>query len=124
MGSENDLSQLEAIRKTSGALINVFLAGSRIRTLDDGDHPNGFFHITRNLIVVRDRFVTDSWAGQSAPMLATIAHEIGHFMNYKRGAGEGHDFYAKCGYQSDILNTLDGKDIKIPRQRVLDWNPW
>ena len=57
-------------------------------------------------------------------MLKTIAHEIGHFMNFTRGAGEGHDFYKSSGYSSDILNTLDGGDIKISHQRVLDWNPW
>jgi hypothetical protein len=124
VGTEKDLSKLGAIGDTSGAHISIFLAGSSISPLDTRDHPNGFYHIPTKVIVVRDQFVADSWAGPAAPMLATIAHEIGHFMNYKRGAGEGHDFYAKCGYSSDILNTIDGTDIKIPHQRVLDWNPW
>jgi hypothetical protein len=26
------------------------------------------------------------------------------------------------GYPSDILNSMDGSDIKIPKQRVLNWN--
>ena len=41
-------------------------------------------------------------------MLKTLAHEIGHFLNYFQGAGEGHDFFLKSGYVSDILNTMDG----------------
>ena len=55
-------------------------------------------------------------------MLQTMAHEIGHFLNYNHGPGEGHDFYRRVGYASDILNSMDGSDIKIPKQRVLNWN--
>ena len=54
-----------------------------------------------------------------------MAHEIAHLLNYHRKASTpGHDYYKTCGYASDVLNTLDGTDIKIPHQRVLDWNPW
>ena len=56
------------------------------------------------------------------PMLQTMAHEIGHFLNFNYGPGEGHDFYRRVGYPSDILNSMDGSDIKIPKQRVLNWN--
>jgi hypothetical protein len=35
----------------------------------------------------------------------------------------GHEYFKKCGYLSDVLNTMDGNDIKIPHQRVLGWNP-
>jgi hypothetical protein len=58
-------------------------------------------------------------------MLKTLAHEIAHLLNHtKKASTAGHDYYQICGYTSDVLNTMDGNDIKIPHQRVLDWNPW
>jgi hypothetical protein len=123
IGAPNDLRKLADTQKMSGAPIGIFIAGSKIESLD-GVYPLGFFDVATNIIVVKDQFVTDPWAGMPAPMLKTIAHEIGHFMNYAHGHGEGHDYYTKSGYSSDILNTLSGGDIKISQQRVLDWNPW
>lgn len=109
--------------KDPGAKINIFLAGSKISS-SDTSHPNGFYHIPQKLIILKDRIVTDPWSQPAAPMLQTMAHEIGHLMTHARGAGQGHDFFKTSGYNSDILNTIDGSDIKIPHQRVLDWNPW
>ena len=92
--------------------------------LQDRSEPLGFYDRPSKVIVVQDQFVADPWAGRTAPMLKTIAHEIGHYLNHLRGAGQGHDFFRGSGYTADILNTLDGGDIKSPHQRVLDWNPW
>ena len=58
------------------------------------------------------------------PMLQTMAHEIGHWLTDDHKGGQGHEFYKTCGYPSDILNTMNGNYIKIPKQRVFDWNPW
>ncbi len=103
--------------------IRVFLAGSSLTSQDSG-HPNGFFHIATKVILMKDQVANVSQGVTPRPMLKTLAHEIGHFMTHVRGAGQGHEFYKKAGYQNDILNTLDGNDIKIPKQRVYDWNPW
>jgi len=108
-------------RKKDGALINIFLAGTQIKG-NESDFPNGFFAIKEKLIVVKDQ---DPTGRNSKPMLKTMAHEVAHLLNYHRSAATaGHQYYEKCGYLSDVLNTLDGADIKIPHQRVLDWNPW
>jgi hypothetical protein len=123
VGSPSDLATLAATRATSGTPITVFLAGPRIVSADRSE-PLGFYDQPSKVIVVQDQFVADPWAGLNAPMLKTIAHEIGHYLNHVRGAGQGHDFFRGSGYNADILNTLDGGDIKIPHQRVLDWNPW
>lgn len=123
VGSDQDLAKM-ADRKQQGAdTINIFIAGSKIET-PERDYPLGFYHVATKLIVVKDQVLVDPWAGNPAPMLKTIAHEIAHFLNYARSAGQGHDYYLTSGYNSDILNTVDGGDIKISRQRVLDWNPW
>lgn len=107
--------------KKDTALINIFLAGSKIKS-NESDFPLGFYAIQQKLIVVKDQTSTETG---SKPMLKTMAHEIAHLFNYHRKAStEGHDYYKTCGYKSDVLNTLDGNDIKIPHQRVLDWNPW
>lgn len=121
--SDRDAESL-AKNKQSNAKINIFLAGQRIINSTDKTHPHGFYHHNHKLIIVQDQFVTDPWSQPASPMLSTIAHEIGHLMNYARGVGTGHDFYQESGYNSDILNAIDGNDIKIPHQRVLDWNPW
>ena len=118
-----DHAEMLAQKKEPDAKINIFLAGPRIRS-SDSNHANGFYHISHNLIILKDQFVVDHWGQGASPMLSTMAHEIGHLLNYTRGVGEGHDFFRKCGYNSDILNTVSGIDIKIPHQRVLDWNPW
>jgi len=123
VGSATDLTAFAAARTASGAPITVFLAGQKIVTVDRSE-PLGFYDRPSKVIVVQDQLVSDPWAGRTAPMLKTIAHEIGHYLNDARGAGQGHDFFRGSGYDADILNTLDGGDIKIPHQRVLDWNPW
>ena len=107
------------------APIRVFLAGPTIRSIDTS-HPNGFYHIATKVILMKDQTDPNFWEtgdGRASLMLKTLAHEIGHFLNYFQGAGEGHDYFLKSGYVSDILNTMDGRNIKISRQRVLDWNP-
>jgi len=121
-----DDAEMLAGKKDPGAKINIFLAGPRITPSDKShqSHVNGFYHIAQKLIILKDRFVSDPWSQPAAPMLQTMAHEIGHLMNFARGAGQGHDFFKGSGYNFDILNTMDGSDIKIPHQRVLDWNPW
>lgn len=117
--SDADAPLLE--QKKDSALINIFLAGSQIKS-NESDFPLGFYVIKEKLIVVKDQTATES---KSKPMLKTMAHEIAHLLNYHRKASTpGHDYYKTCGYASDVLNTLDGTDIKIPHQRVLDWNPW
>lgn len=108
-------------KKKDGAPINVFLAGKQIRS-SERDYPYGFYSIAENLIVMRDQ---DPSSTNARPMLKTLAHEIAHLLNHQRKASTaGHDYYHMCGYTSDVLNTMDGNDIKIPHQRVLDWNPW
>jgi hypothetical protein len=108
-------------KKKDGVPINVFLAGKQIRS-NESDYPYGFYSVKENLIVMRDQEPTRT---NGKPMLKTLAHEIAHLLNYTRKASTpGHDYYKTCGYQSDVLNTMDGNDIKIPHQRVLDWNPW
>lgn len=111
--------------KESKAPIRVFLAGPSLRS-SDKSHPAGFFHIASKVILLKDQQDPNQWENLDAPaslMLKTLAHEIGHFLTHHQGAGEGHDFFLKSGYVSDILNTMDGRNIKISRQRVLDWNP-
>jgi hypothetical protein len=117
--ASSDAPMLEA--KKDGAPINVFLAGKVIRS-NESDFPNGFYAVKENLIVVKDQEPTQT---NGKPMIKTIAHEIAHLLNFTRKiATAGHDYYKTCGYQSDVLGTRDGRDIKIPHQRVLDWNPW
>jgi hypothetical protein len=107
--------------KKDGVPVNVFLAGKQIRS-NERDYPYGFYSIKENLIVMKDQ---DPSSTNAKPMLKTLAHEIAHLLNYQRKASTpGHDYYQSCGYTSDVLNTMDGNDIKIPHQRVLDWNPW
>ena len=111
--------------KESKAPIRVFLAGPTIRSIDNS-HPNGFYHVATKVIIMKDQKDPNFWEngdGRKHLMVKTLAHEIGHFLNYLQGAGQGHDFFLKTGYVSDILNTMDGQNIKISRQRVLDWNP-
>jgi hypothetical protein len=117
--SHDDVGKLA--EKKDGAPINVFLAGAKIKS-NERDYPLGFYSIKENLIVVKDQEPSTT---NGKPMMKTIAHEIGHLFNYTRKiATEGHSYYEKCGYISDVLNTMDGNNIKIPRQRVIDWNPW
>jgi hypothetical protein len=109
--------------KESKAPIRVFLAGSALRSTDKS-HPAGFYHIPSKVILLKDQTEpAPSADGPKSLMLKTLAHEIGHFLTYLQGNGQGHDFFEKSGYVSDILNTMDGGNIKISRQRVLDWNP-
>jgi hypothetical protein len=117
--SDADAPALE--KKKDAAPINIFLAGTQIKS-SERDFPNGFYAINEKLIVVKDQIASTP---NAKPMLKTMAHEIAHLLNYHRKASTpGHDYYKTCGYLSDVLNTLDGNDIKIPHQRVLDWNPW
>lgn len=103
------------------APINVFLAGKKIRSTEKS-YPYGFYVVKEDVIVMRDQEPSET---NARPMLKTLAHEIAHLLNHHRKAPTpGHDYYEKCGYNSDVLNTMDGNDIKIPHQRVLDWNPW
>ena len=110
------------------APIRVFLAGPALRSTDS-EHPAGFYHIASKVILLKDQQDPNPWdylGSKVVPqslMLKTLAHEIGHFLNYFQGRGEGHDYYRETGYVSDILNTMDGTNIKISKQRVLDWNP-
>lgn len=109
--------------RESKAPIRVFLAGPSLRSTDKS-HPAGFYHIASKVILLKDQ--QEPAPGSEGPkslMLKTLAHEIGHFLNNLQTRGEGHDLFRKTGYLSDILNTMDGSDIKISRQRVLDWNP-
>jgi len=108
--------------KESKAPIRVFLAGPALRS-SDKSHPFGFYHIASKVILLKDQQEPNEWLGPHSLMLKTLAHEIGHFLNYFQGQGQGHDHFRDTGYVSDILNTMDGRDIKISRQRVLDWNP-
>jgi hypothetical protein len=117
--SDTDAPALE--KKKDASPINIFFAGSQIKS-NESDFPNGFFSIKERLIVVKDQ---DANKSNGKAMLKTMAHEIAHLLNYVRSAPTpGHEYYKKCGYLSDVLNTLDGENIKIPHQRVLDWNPW
>ena len=107
--------------KKDSALINIFLAGSKI-TSSDADFPLGFYVVKEKLIIVKDQRESKT---STKPMLKTMAHEIAHLLNFNRSIPTaGHDYYKTSGYKSDVLNTMDGTDIKIPHQRVLDWNPW
>jgi hypothetical protein len=107
----------------SKAPIRVFLAGPALRSIDTS-HPAGFYHIPSKVILLKDQQEPDGWSGGPTHlMLKTLAHEIGHFLNYFQGAGQGHDHFRDTGYVGDVLNTMDGRNIKISRQRVLDWNP-
>jgi hypothetical protein len=111
--------------KESKAPIRVFLAGPALRSSDTLD-PFGFYHIESKVILLQDQQEPNIWdklGGPTSLMLKTLAHEIGHFLNHLQGAGQGHKHYEDTGYVSDILNTIDGSDIKISRQRVLDWDP-
>jgi hypothetical protein len=114
--------------KESKAPIRVFFAGRELRSIDS-DHPAGFYHIKSKVILLKDQVDPDpkGYAGYKVVpqslMLKTLAHEIGHFLNHFGGGGEGHDFYLENGYIGDILNTMDGTNIKISEQRVFDWNP-
>jgi hypothetical protein len=109
----------EGSKLDSSADIKIYLAGPKIVSQDasNASHVNGFYHVEQKIIIMKDRI-----SDKGQPMLQTMAHEIGHWFNYNHGPGEGHDFYQKVGYKSDILNTMDGNDIKIPKQRVLNWN--
>jgi hypothetical protein len=114
--------------KESKAPIRVFLAGPVLRSMDS-DHPAGFYHILSKVILLKDQQDPNpkDYAGYKVVpqslMLKTLAHEIGHFLNYFGGSGQGHDYYLSNGYVGDILNTMDGTNIKISEQRVSDWNP-
>ena len=114
--------------KESKAPIRVFFAGRELRSIDN-KHPAGFFHTDAKVILLKDQVDPDpkGYAGYKVVpqslMLKTLAHEIGHFLNYFRPPGQAHDFYVTNGYVSDILNTMDGTNIKISEQRVLHWNP-
>ena len=109
--------------KESKAPIRVFLAGPSLRS-SDKSHPAGFYHIASKVILLKDQQEpAPSSEGPKSLMLKTLAHEIGHFLTYLQGNGQGHDFFQSTGYLNDILNTMDGSNIKISRQRVLDWNP-
>jgi hypothetical protein len=117
--SSRDVPTLAA--KKSAAPINIFLAGAQI-TSNDHNFPNGFYSTAEKVIVLKDQSPTTA---NPKPMLKTIAHEIAHLLNFMRSVPTpGHDYYQVCGYQSDVLSTHNGADIKIPHQRVLDWNPW
>ena len=118
--SADDAEKL-ARKKEAGAKINIFLAGPDIRGSSPG-HSNGFFHIAHKLIILKDR-EEDAWGPMAAPMLQTMAHEIGHLLNHTRGGSAGHEFFRTNGYNSDIMNTITGNDIKISKQRVVAWNP-
>src|SRR6185312_738277 len=98
----------EGVKVIKDGDIKIFLAGPKIRTPDSG-HVNGFYHIDTHIIIMKDNIAAAGTMGD--PMVKTMAHEIGHWLTYKRGHGEGHDFYQKVGYKSDILNTLDPNDI-------------
>jgi len=117
-----DMAKLED--KKDSALINIFLAGSKI-TSEEADYPLGYYMIKPKLIVVKDQKDQKSNTISLKPMMKTMAHEIAHLLNYHRSIPtNGHDYYTKVGYKSEILNTMDSGDIKIPHQRVLDWNPF
>ncbi|MEN3381740.1 MAG: hypothetical protein V7608_1784, partial [Hyphomicrobiales bacterium] len=109
--------------KDSKAPIRVFLAGPALQS-NDKSEPFGFYHIDSKVILLKDQQEPKPGSeGPTSLMLKTLAHEIGHFLNYLQGHGQGHDFFHDTGYAGDILNTVDGGNIKISRQRVLDWNP-
>jgi hypothetical protein len=114
--------------KESKAPIRVFFAGPVLRSIDS-KHPAGFFHTENKVILLKDQQDPNpkDYAGYKVVpqslMLKTLAHEIGHFLNYFGGSGQGHDYYLTNGYVGDILNTMDGTNIKISEQRVSDWNP-
>jgi hypothetical protein len=114
--------------KESKAPIRVFFAGPVLRSIDS-KHPAGFYHDETKVILLKDQEDPNpkDYAGYKVVpqslMLKTLAHEIGHFLNFFRKGGQGHDFHVTNGYVSDILNTMDGTNIKISEQRVLDWNP-
>ena len=123
VGSDADLAKMAQNKEAGKTTINIFLAGSSIVS-GERDYPLGFYDRHFKIVVIKDQSVGDPWVPDA--MLKTIAHEIGHFMDDVRLGlpGDSHDYYKQNGYASDILNTLDGSDIKISHQRVLDWNPW
>jgi hypothetical protein len=109
--------------KESKAPIRVFLAGQELRPADKSE-PFGFYHNASKVILLKDqKEPAPSSTGPTSLMLKTLAHEIGHFLNNFHGGGQGEDYFQTTGYLNDILNTLDGSNIKISQQRVLDWNP-
>ena len=112
----------QGIKVIKSADIKIFLAGPKITVQDNqhASHINGFYHVEQKIIIMKDRSAESGKSGN--PLLKTMAHEIGHWLNYNHGPGQGHEFYKEVGYPSDILNTMDPSDIKIPHQRVLDWN--
>lgn len=95
---------------------NVFLVG-KWRGVSDDHYKDvlGSYIIATRDIVLDDRSSQDSF-------ITTLAHEFGHFLGYRKGHKFGHPDADKKHW---LMTTIDkNAGIKIPRQYVLDFNPW
>jgi hypothetical protein len=104
--------------------LRIFLAGDNVTSPDKGE-PYGFHSRQSHAIVLKDQPAPAADAKFRNSLPKTMCHEIAHYLNAVRGnIGGDHGVYAKQGFDSDILDTMDESNIKIPKQRVYDWNPW
>lgn len=95
---------------------NVFLVG-KWRGISDDHYKdvNGSYIIPTRDIVLDDRSSHD-------PFMTTLAHEMGHFLGYRKGHKFGHPDSEKKHW---LMSTIDWKTgAKVPRQYVLYFNPW
>jgi hypothetical protein len=106
-------NEIGHLRETADA--NVFLVGSWKGIGDDGyKDPYGSYIISTRDIVCDDRPSYDFF-------MTTLAHEVGHFLGYRRNLKFGHPDGDKKHYLMTTVNWRNG--MKIPRQYVLDFNP-
>lgn len=102
----------------------IFLAGDKVTSADKSE-PYGFHSKKSHIIVLKDQPAPAADAKFRNSLPKTLCHELAHFLNAARGnIGADHGVYAREWSNADILDTMDEGDIKIPKQRVYDWNPW
>jgi hypothetical protein len=99
--------------KTADA--NVFLVGKWKGIGDDRyKDVNGSYIIATRDIVMDDRSSYDGF-------MTTLAHEMGHFLGYRKGNKFGHPDADKRHW---LMTTIDWtKGIKVPRDYVQLFNP-
>jgi hypothetical protein len=116
-------SQPPSVGKEARWQIPVFLAGEHVKSSDKSD-PLGYHNDDSKVIVLKDQATPTADSKIKSSLPKTLCHEIAHFLNKSRKAGGGHGAHSADWKMSDILDTMDEGDIKIPSQRAMDWNPW